>query len=235
VVTKRIVILANSLKLGGRCVAGREVLPEGKKYRLGPWIRPVSDHGEGELFDFERQYADRRLLNVMDFADVNLTEPRNNLWQPENWGIASPSVWIDVTSRYERPETLEEQPAHLWYETGNRSDRISHVQLVASAPEQSLYIIRPENFRLRLYTDSWDGRLKRRWRCLFGYRSLEYDMALTDPELSLRYAAQMPDHGKAPVEIRLPSGDDLLVCVSLAGEFRGHHYKLVATVLERRT
>ena len=36
---KRIVCLANSRKRGGRCVAGKELLADG---RAGGWIRPVS-------------------------------------------------------------------------------------------------------------------------------------------------------------------------------------------------
>jgi hypothetical protein len=47
---KRLVILANSIKhLTGACIAGREIVSDGIAYHLGDWIRPVSDHGEGEL------------------------------------------------------------------------------------------------------------------------------------------------------------------------------------------
>jgi len=38
-ITKRIVCLANSRKMRGRCIAGRELLPD----NVGPWVRPVSD------------------------------------------------------------------------------------------------------------------------------------------------------------------------------------------------
>jgi hypothetical protein len=43
--TRRIVCLANSRKMNGRCIAGRE-LNEGK---AGAWIRPVSDRPHHEV------------------------------------------------------------------------------------------------------------------------------------------------------------------------------------------
>jgi hypothetical protein len=64
---------------------------------------------------------------------------------------------------------------------------------------------------------------------------MEYDMALTDPEITMRYESRMPAYGERPVEIRLSCGDNLLVCVSLAGDFGGQHYKLVATMFDGLT
>ena len=48
--TKTLLILANSIKhWPSVCIAGREIKPGGERYSFGPWIRPVSSHGEGEL------------------------------------------------------------------------------------------------------------------------------------------------------------------------------------------
>ena len=51
---KRMVCLANSRKLNGRCVAGIELVGD---RRIG-WIRPVSDREHGEVSEYERRYAD---------------------------------------------------------------------------------------------------------------------------------------------------------------------------------
>ena len=52
--TKRIVCLANSRKLSGRCVAGRELVAD----RPEAWVRPVSAREHQEVSEHERQYQD---------------------------------------------------------------------------------------------------------------------------------------------------------------------------------
>lgn len=54
---KRIIVLANSIKKGGRCVAGREV--EGKEATVGNWVRPISDESEGESMSRHMVYGER--------------------------------------------------------------------------------------------------------------------------------------------------------------------------------
>lgn len=46
---RHILVLANSIKKGGRCIAGRELLRRQTGWRLGPWVRPVSDAEGGTL------------------------------------------------------------------------------------------------------------------------------------------------------------------------------------------
>ncbi len=48
---KRIVCLANSRKYSGRCIAGKELLADG---RPGRWIRPVSARENEEVSEHER-------------------------------------------------------------------------------------------------------------------------------------------------------------------------------------
>ena len=52
---KRIVCLANSRKLGGRCIAGKELLADGVS---GSWIRPVSHREFEEVFRFPHMSKD---------------------------------------------------------------------------------------------------------------------------------------------------------------------------------
>ena len=51
---KRIVCLANSRMLSGRCIAGRELRAGG---RPGPWVRPVSGREDEGVTEAEYRYA----------------------------------------------------------------------------------------------------------------------------------------------------------------------------------
>ena len=78
---KRVVCLANSRKLAGRCVAGRKWIDG----RPGGWIRPVSNRENQEVSEYERQYEDGSDPRVLDIVDVPLLEPRPLDHQTENW------------------------------------------------------------------------------------------------------------------------------------------------------
>ena len=75
--TKRILCLANSRKLSGRCVAGREIV----NGMAAAWVRPVSNREHQEVSEYERQYEDGTDTSVLDIVDVPLIEPRPHLYQ----------------------------------------------------------------------------------------------------------------------------------------------------------
>jgi len=77
---KRIVCLANSRKLNGRCIAGKELLGG----RSVGWIRPVSAREHEEVSEYERQYEDGSDPQVLDIIDVSLLDPRPKSYQQEN-------------------------------------------------------------------------------------------------------------------------------------------------------
>ena len=83
-VTKTIICLANSRKLSGRCLAGKELSGSA----VGPWIRPVSARPTEEVSERDRAYKDGSDPRVRDIIDVPLIEPKPKTFQSENWLLA---------------------------------------------------------------------------------------------------------------------------------------------------
>ena len=90
---KRIVCLANSRKLNGRCVAGKEILEDGN---IGRWVRPVSARKSEEVSEYERQYEDGGEPRVLDVIDVPLLSARPKNYQQENWLLDPDRYWERV-------------------------------------------------------------------------------------------------------------------------------------------
>ena len=88
----RVVCLANSRQLNGRCVAGREWIDG----RAGSWVRLVSNRENQEVCERERQYEDGSDPRVLDMVDVPVAEPRPADYQSEN-GLLDPEYyWVKV-------------------------------------------------------------------------------------------------------------------------------------------
>ena len=88
-VTKRIVCLANSRKLSGRCIAGKQISGS----EVNDWIRSVSARPNEEVSEDERQYHDGSDPRVLDIIDVPLLEARPRGYQAENWLIDPDHYW----------------------------------------------------------------------------------------------------------------------------------------------
>lgn len=106
---KKIVCLANSRKLAGRCLAGKVV--GGSPSR---WIRPVSSRPHEEVSEYERQYEDGSDPQVLDVVSVPLVEQRPKNYQQENW-LLNPEyywrkegtvAWADLANFVEGDEKL---------------------------------------------------------------------------------------------------------------------------------
>jgi Dual OB-containing domain len=233
--TKHMLVLANSIKhWPGVCVAGREIRSGGSQYTVGPWIRPVSSHGEGELFPSECQLSNGRQPRVMDFVEISLANGSNDPHQPENWLIEAGTRWRPVNGQYQRPslDLLIEEPPSLWLQHDERSDRVSSDHLHRNPPDQSLYLVRVQNLRARFEWNEWDGRYKQRRRALFHYNGIEYECNITDPQFSEKHRFRFPDKGQPSNTFSITSATGCHLCVSLAPEFNRYHYKVVATILD---
>jgi hypothetical protein len=219
---KRILCLANSRKLHGRCIAGRELL-DGEP---GPWIRPVSDREHEEVSEYERQYEDGSDPRVLDIIDIALVAPRANSIQPENWLLDPEMYWTRVgrlsTSALDR---FVDRPGTLWLNGFSTysgcNDQIPVDQ--ATGVDGSLKLVRVDALGINVSARGGVfGRIKRRVQGRFQWQGVDYWLWITDPWVERDYLARA-------------DGDfDIGPCfltISLAEPFNGACYKLIAAVI----
>jgi len=230
---KRIIVLANSMKKGGRCVAGREV--DGKEATVGNWLRPISDESEGELMSRHMVTANGLPVEVLDIVDVPLHHHANDKCHPEDWVLATSHPWKHRKQFLVKDLVgLEEKPRNLWLEDRSNTDRVTCDFLQHRKQQQSLYLLRPKNLRVRLWREfnPRKGYKQKKTRAIFDYGDAEFALSLTDPVATTRHCTDFPNVNEPPREFTLPFRDNCLVCVSLTPVFNGFHFKVVATVLE---
>lgn len=222
-ITKRLVCLANSRKLNGRCVAGIELVamaPRG-------WIRPVSEREHGEVSEYERQYSDGSDPRVLDVLDVPLQEPRPWLFQQENWLLDPKHYWAR-NGTLDWPELAGFTVVRpLWvngYSTYNgHNDKVP--LSVASGLTSSLMLIQADAIRLTVFAPGEAfGNAKRRVQARFHHAGDEYRLWVTDPRYERSYLAK-PDGSYDLGEVYLT--------VSLGEPKDDDCYKLVAAIVER--
>ena len=221
---KTIICFANSRKMSGRCVAGREF----SGGTVGDWIRPVSSRGTEEVSEEERGYQDGRDPRVLDVIRIQFLEARPHGWQQENhllddrtyWGFLRRATWSELES------AVQPLRGPLW-KNGDSSyygvnDRVS--ETVAQTFSSSLCLIQPSNLRLIVATEGaeFGDAPRRKVRADFSYDGEPYRIAVTDP-VTTRECLAMADG-----EHKL---NDAYLCVSLGEPWKGEAYKLVAAVI----
>jgi hypothetical protein len=221
---KRIICLANSRKYAGRCVAGKEVLPNG----AGGWVRPVSARPTGEVSEEERRYENGKDPRVYDIIDVPILKANPHLYQSENHLIDADVYWGKIgTISWEDLKELIDPPAALWV-NGDSSynginDRVS-LEL-ASMLDHSLVLIEPQNLTIHVQLEG-EGfpNPRRKVRADFNHHDTHYRLTVTDP-VAERAFLDRPN-GVYPLQ-------NAYLCVSLGEEYKGSCYKLVATILSK--
>ena len=220
---KRILCLANSRKLSGRCLAGREF----DGLEAGQWIRPVSDREHEEVSEYERQYEDGSDPRVLDVVDVPLREPRPSGYQVENW-LLDPEYYWQKAGRLPQTELskFSEPYRTLWIDGhSTRTGRNDKIPLdLLPGVKSSLCLIHVDSLTLAVFAPSEAfGNPKRRVQGRFAHAGSDYAFWVTDPTFERKYLAQ-PD---GTYEI-----GECYLTVSLGEPYRGACYKLIAAVVE---
>jgi len=214
-----IICLANSIKHGGRCVAGLRTDGRG-------WVRPVSNKDDGALAYYHYRYADSTPAQTLDVMRVGLDRPRPLPFQPENWLIDG-KPW-QLVARPLRPEQIAilRQAINLGPQLlHSETDRVSPAVAAAASRPHSLELIAPRRIEMYPIPGRADQpRARAKFTLGDARHAISYDFSLTDPhwrEESLRT-------GKITIE---QSQQPFVATVSLGEPFDGNCFKLLAAVI----
>jgi hypothetical protein len=205
----RLLVLANSRKYNGRCIAGIDL-------DSGSWVRPVSDSEHGEFGADECSIVVqgvRRQVRFLDVIDVKVTSASQGIGHPEDVRTDH-AGWRHIQSfsviEFERiVESHLDDAAELLF---NCDASVSLGDAQAGRVEKSLCIIRVVDAVFNL---TWRGQL----RVGFTHQGQQYDLPVTDEGEWVRAAKNGPEQ---------MSAGPWYFTISLGEPFKGRMWKLIA-------
>jgi len=214
-VTIRFVCLANSVKEGGRCLAGIELNNNNEPLieKNGPkWIRPVCKTQHGKIYTHWVMH-----IKLLDIVEIESTgTPVKPSYQSEN--IYFKDEDLKVVGRFERGE-LSRLCDNRYYIFGNWGKALSTDEIVFL--DHSLVLLHIDEFQVTEKINL-DDPGKKKVRLQFSYNGTAYDFPVTDPVFLQLYA------NNASI---LKVIGSLYLCVSIGINFNGWYYKLVAGII----
>jgi putative nucleic acid modification protein with dual OB domain len=219
-----LICLANSNKMGGRCIAGLRTDGNGG-------VRPIaSDTDHGQLYFRHFKLDDGTEPKVLDVIRVDLARPAPAPGQPENW-ILGAAPW----KLRRRPAGEDLVPRINTAITTNRvllgSLQARVPVTAASGLESSLALVLPSSPRWYINPDR-DDRLQP--RVIFELDRQRYDLPVTDPlwiPRIIRKLSQAEPRSSAQEKIGISKDSKVLFTVSLSEPFNGYCYKLAAAMV----
>ena len=175
---QRMVVLANSRKCGGYCLAGKSLDLAG---HVGIWVRPVNGSAADGLPRQRTLCSDGRQAAVLDVVSLEWGQPAPSLHQRENRLMGAATLercgrvnWDDL------PLLADQASSGLWLDGYS-----SHCGLNDRVPARQLADL-PGSLRLVAVSElalygkpGHQGRMKHRADFRIGQR--RYNLALTDP------------------------------------------------------
>lgn len=226
---KIILVLANSIKKGGRCVAGLEaeqVSPH--KYKFGTWVRPIdADEDEGTIPNARTIVSGRR-IRTLDLVSIRFWDGEEDPFHPEDRVIDGNAEW-KVVGRVGKKvlANRSDQSGDLW-----GADSATTRRVLPRAGADTLRIVKPEGecFVTAFREDTpWGTKHRRYLHLLSG--GITHQFSIDDPDFSLRH--DLSPSALADREVRIDlDPKKTVVVVSLTKPFQGFQYKIAATIFE---
>jgi len=224
---EKIICLAKSRKIGGYCIAGKEI-------NSGEWVRPTSTRTTEEISEIECKLSNGKEIQVLDIVKVPFTKHKPNKFQTENYLITSGYNWQYIDKfDYKNLERICDFPENLWViddcldcsSPYGKNDRIP--ENVGDNFDKSLYLITPDYLKIFIRTEYSETKYsKKRLRANFGYNKTDYVLAITDVSLE----QYLLSREEAIYEIKNPK-NRLYMCVSIGLPYERYCYKFVASII----
>jgi len=240
---KHIIILANSARSGKHCVAGKELIPDGKgRYDIGPWIRLTDPReSDGAVPAASTRYQSGGFARTFDVAKVPLQGHCEDADHPEDWFFEPTKPWTFV----ERGDptvlpTLADNPKTVWHEGyEDKSVPAGYVRRMSANPA-TLYLIKAPVGWAFNYWKEWNsflGRNKTVRQLLFTYANQSHEFSVTDTAFTSRHNIyNKATETQQTITARKPS--EVFFCLSLTRltppDFNRTHYKICATIFEQQ-
>jgi hypothetical protein len=217
---ERILVVANSRKTGGRCVAGVSL-------RSARLVRPVSTRGNGELSDRECGVGWRtpRLLEVVSFAhrgrEGDPAQPENVVIANTPWkleGLANPGKALALLLK------VADRGSALFVNRG----RAVPETVAAEGLDCSLALIEPEHLRFG-HGPSAEAHAGSP-RALFEFGGRDWSLPVTDFDFGPKIF-RMPAGVYGWADLGFDKPERALLTTSLGAAHAGWHHKLVAAVI----
>ena len=213
--TIRFVCLANSIKEGGRCLAGIQLNNNNEPIIEinGPkWIRPICKTQHGQIYT---HWVSR--ITLLDIVEIELTGfPVKTSYQPENVFFKDDD--LKIVGRFDR-DNLSNLCDNHYYIFSNWAKALSVHE--ATLLNHSLILINVSKFQV-LENKDIESPDKKKIRLQFTHNETQYDFPVTDPVFLNLYRNN-------PGILNVVKS--LYLCVSIGINFNSWHYKLVAGII----
>ena len=221
--TKTIICLANSRKMPGHSVAGKEIVAG----KIGAWIRPVSGRPAGELSEEDRHFENGQEPKLLDIIRIAIVEARPRGYQSENYLIDDSDYWTKVgeASWDDLQSALDSVSGPLRDDSSSSfnglHDRVE--ETVANALGSSLRLVGVSDLKITVAVEGSElVGSRRKVRGRFTLNGTQYYLAVTDPVIERSYLEGADgEFSTGPV----------VLCISFGEPYRGYAYKMIAGVI----
>lgn len=230
---KTLLILANSIKKGGRCVAGIEITNTDLDNPIfAEWIRPIDGTQDEGTLRAMTTYVGGNYLQPLDIVEIEFTTKANDQNHPEDWIIGT-TAWKHLGSYDD--SILSSLPQSSVDQWGSEKSVVAGSQ---GATLQLVKLSKVAKVDAGYFYNSYNGRDQFKTTIHMPSGRFGYDCSITDPFFTAAHnftPANIPKD--SPQSLILPAGT--FVVLSLTPPFTPQNsdvakqYKVVASIFEK--